>query len=427
MSLDAYKALDLSMGGALAKSLLSEVDREASSTSITLSSRHTASKNRPTFVTPAMSQWFSSSIITVRDAALDEILKGFKDIELARGQKGFLPEAEKERIELDKYREIEKERDRFFANGNVHRLDADLEALTLDYEHKKAQQAQRDAEEWSPWPYTFVLTLLALPEFPLNVAGFLNLGTFITGAMAYALTGAVAVGIGFSSHIIGESTKQYRARFGRGVIWEEKFSHLRYLSLGTVLFVVAMGIVTTVRYIYFKEQLSEAVFGGGSSSPDYMTVFGTVGGNFLIWLIGVGVAYVAHDVVPGYGKLRRRMKKLQAKLDDLYAKELQRRIDQKKAKAQDEENLLVMRENRELANRPDYAEARNKFDQFRAVDATIEAIFGAYRSRLGEKIRAGKAAVEFCYVEIELPRRDITRKIDFPTYELQRMELRYGG
>lgn len=425
MSLDAYKGLDLSLNGPLAQSLLSEVDREAGSTSISLASRHTATKNRPSFVTPVMSQWFSSNLAGIRDGALEEALKPLKDIELGKGQKGFLLEAEKERVEREKYRNIEDERDRFFANAKIHRLEEDLDRMTREYEHMKGRQAGRDAEEWHPWLYTLVLMVLALPEFPLNETSFIHLGPFITPAMAYALTAAVAAGIAFSSHIVGESVKQWRARFGMGVPREERFTHSRYLGLGTILFLVAMGIVTTVRYIYFKEQLDEVMFGGGGS-PDYMTVFGTVGGNFLIWLIGVGVAYVAHDVLPGFGKLRRAVNKTRGELDRLYVKGLQESIDQKKAKAQEEENMLDMREDRELRNRPDYIDARKTFEQLRAVDTKVEALLGTYRSRLGEKVRAGKTAVEFYYDDIELPRRNTAKKIDFGAYELLRMELRYG-
>ncbi|WP_398470219.1 hypothetical protein [Tardiphaga sp.] len=425
MSLQEYDQLDLSYDGALARMLIDNAPKEAAQGSISLSGEHNSDDGRPPYLTPAMQLWYRRVVASVRGPALQQLRSEFSAIDLGKGQRGFLIESERDRIERRKFEEITKERENYFTDEKVKRLSAELEDAKHAYEQMKAANGGDDANEWTTKVYIGLLGLFALPELPLNFESFSKF-PIITPAIAAALVVIVAVGIAFSSHIVGTTIKQWGELFGGHVGSRDKMKSVRFLALGLSLFTIAMGIVITGRSLLFQEDIQrKLVVGEPLSYADYMAFGFSIGGNILIWFLGVVLAYVAHSHIPGFGLKQKIVKNLQEQVSAMYERDLQHRKAQHISSAQKALGNLEQLEVRQLRSRPDYVAARSGFEALRKIDNRVLALLEEYRASLvsaGE----GRSKLEFIVEDINNLSDDKRLRIDISAYEQMKLRLPYA-
>ena len=426
MSSKAYESIDLSHEGAVAGRLFDQVDKEAAQSPISLSSEDQADPVHPAFLTPAMQVWYKSEIAPLRGPALDEIEASFKSIDLGKGQFGFLLEAERDRLTKRKFAAWRSERDQFFADGKAAATAVALDEKLYEYEAMKAANGGDEAREWPASRYLAAYVLLALPEVPLNFESFMQVPA-VTPAIALALTLIAAAGIGFSSHVCGVVFRQWGERFGGNVGRKERLSSARFLSLGWLVFAVSMGVVGWGRTLLFREEIErKLMIGDALGFSDYVGLGGSLGGNFLIWGLGVLVAYMAHSPIPGFGDMKKDVDRLRAKLDDFYGRELQPRVQTHLNAAAKDIVQFERLEARSLRTRPEYVAARRQFEVFKSVDSRVVSILDLYRARLASKIREGQLKSTFVIGEIARPSPDMRVEIEVEGYEQKRFHLPYA-
>ena len=426
MTIEAYRALNLSLDGSVSRLLLSQADREAKSGRIALTAEHEADHALPGLLTPAMKTWYRSEIEPYRSAALQEVLSACHAITLGKGQRGFLIENELGKLTATRNKQILDEREQFYNQKSIQKLSSDLEEKTRDYEDMRARNGGEDAHEWSKPLYFVLLCGLAAPEFPLNLESFMRING-VTPAIAVAITLCVALSIGVSSHIMGESLKQWSERFGGHVSRKERSKNLRFLSIGITLIFIAIGFVTWARWLLFQDVLQRKLLTGqGLDLSDYLTAVGSVAGNVLIWLLGTAFAFMAHSPIPDFGRKKRELQKLEAKLQKAHTRLLKDRVDRHLSRAQRDSELLRVRVSRELNNRPDYAAARARFEEMKAIDGRVLAILEAYRTLLLDRARDLGAEPVFSVDDLSLPTKSIARDIDGGAYEQKRLVLGYA-
>jgi hypothetical protein len=407
--------------------LFGQVQGEAQSNEpLDLTGLYNADDSRPPYLTPVMHRWYLRHVPRTRGPALQEIRGSFAAIELGKGQRGFLLESERDRIEREKNAEIEKERDRYFLDKDVQDTGKDLDEAREVYEQAKAENGGQDANEWSPIAYCVFLTVLAIPEFPLNFQSLMSFFSTVP-ILAVILALVIAGGIWFSSHIVGTTIKQWGELFGGHVPQRDKMRAGRYLSIGILLFIGAMCLVYFPRSYLFRAAIErKIVLGEPVLFSDYMGMLVSVGGNFLLWLIGVGVAYVAHSHVPEFGAKQRRYNRLKKKVLASYERELQHRKDRHISKAQKDQSNLTQLEARQLKNRPDYLRARSLFEELRKVDNAVLAILEEYRGRLVETAKASDHVLIFKMDDINSVTENKQVKIDSSTYLQLKLRLPYA-
>jgi hypothetical protein len=151
----------------------------------------------------------------------------------------------------------------------------------------------------------------------------------------------------------------------------------------------------------------------------------SVGGNVLIWTLGVAVAYIAHSHIPGFGAKQKLVKTLQDRVSAMHAKDLQHRSDRHISKAQHDLTNLTQLEARQLRGRPDYVVARARFEELRKIDNQVLAVLGEYRSLLADEVRR-RGGSSFEIEEIDSLSRDMRKQIDLSAFEHLKLRLPYA-
>jgi hypothetical protein len=411
----------------IVSALFNQAQAECRSTeSIALTGEYNADDARPPLLTSTMNRWYRQHIASTRGPALQEVRNTFSAIDLGKGQRAFLIESEKDRIERENFQQIAKERDQYFSSKYVQDKSKELVEARDAYEQMKSDNGGDDANEWSAFTYILILTLLAIPELPLNFQSLLSFFSTVP-AIAAVLALVIAIGIAFSSHIIGMTVKQWGELFGGHAQRRDKMRAARFLALGIMFFTIAMGLVYFPRSSLFRAALDrKIVLGELITFSDYMGLLVSVGGNVLIWLIGVGVAYVAHSHIPGFGAKQRLLSKLQKEVGGTYEKELQHRKNQHISRAQKDLSNITQLESRQLKNRPDYVAARSLFEEFRKTDNIVLAILEEYRGRLVEYSRTNGNKLTFLLDDINSITEDKQVKIDSSAYLQMKLRLPYA-
>lgn len=428
MSLRDYKALESRLGwdNSIAQELLGVVDQEAVSIELPITGEYNSDAALPPHLTPQMLTWYRKHVATIRGTALQEIRSLFSAIDLGQGQRGFLPEHEYDQISRQKFQQMEHERGIYFSGETVKTKSRTLDEARAQYEQMKMEHGREDANEWAPWIYVTVLTVLAIPELPLN---FQSLLTFFATVpvIAVVLAIAIAVGIATSSHIVGTVIKQWGELFGGQVGRRDKMRAARYFALGILLVLVAMALVYFPRTSIFQAALErKRALNETLTLTDYTGLLVSVGGNFLIWLIGVVVAYVAHSHIPGLGAAQRRMLRAQTEVSKLF-RELERRNIRHSSRAQQDSANIRTIESRQLRNLPAYVRARSEFEELRGVDNGVVAILEEYRKRLIET-RRGPSHQQIIFIcdDIHSLTEDKQVKITSSAYQLLKLRLPYA-
>lgn len=426
MSLAAYQAMDLSPSGALAAELHEKAAAEAAQERLTLNAEHLADESRPAFFTQEMQVWYRSHIVGHRKPALQELRTRFQAIELGKGQSAALIEAERDRITRSKFEQWTHERTQFFNNGVATALADELEEKERRYEQIKAENGGEDAHTWPKSRLYLILGLLALPEIPLNFESFAKVPG-ITPAIASVLVLIVALAIATSSHIFGICIRQWGELFGGHVSATEKNRSRRYLAIGSVIFTFAMAMVTWGRSLLFGEQLQRKILIGEALTPsDYVAFGGSVAGNVVIWLLGIYFTYAASSHIPGFGELRSELEAIKARLQKMFTRDLQPRVDRHLNAAQKELKALDSLESRSMRSLPAYAAARTDFEDFCKVDNRVLAIAEAYRALLLAAARQRGHTLVFVIEDLTRQSLTLQTELDVETVAQKKLALPYA-
>ena len=109
-----------------------------------------------------------------RARLLNEVLEDLQSQAGRKGQKPFLLEIERDRIEMRKYEAIQTERDTFMLRKDAADTYAELKDKEEQYNLMKADYG-RDAQRWTPILYWVVLFIFMIPEFMINWKSFLKI------------------------------------------------------------------------------------------------------------------------------------------------------------------------------------------------------------------------------------------------------------
>lgn len=410
MSLDEYRALDLTPGGALARDLQTRLDAEARMGLVTLSAPSGADMDGPPKFTPGMAAWYQHHVAAPRRGALAEIRSAFEGEEIGSGQRGFLAEAETDRVEQKKQAGLRTERDAFFQRREIRDLHAGFETARAEYDRKRAEHG-REAVRFGPIVYFVTLALIALAlEAPLNFESFLKIDyytpAFATGSFLF-----VAVALAASGHIIGSVLKQKGERFGGNVPQRVKSDSRIQLAIAGVLALLALGLVAYSRKYLLDEAVARSLALGETVGIGvYLAAMGVMIANVGVFVLSIWYAYAKHDAVPGFAELRRQVEGLGRRLTRRYRRDLEGRQQQRILQAQREAEQVARREVEQARLSRHHARHRGAFDELRRVDARVLAMLEDYRNRLvGEARRAG---IETRFVFEDLARGDVATRTE---------------
>lgn len=389
-----YGNLSLEISGTLARELLAQAQEEASQTDIRLTSEHYANVDNPSNCTPRMAAWYQRHIAALRRAAIADVRADFDKSKYGQGVSGFFYEFERDRIEAEKFTNIRTEREAFQADNAAIQLIEEYNSVRADYESKKADKG-RDALEWRPVTYWLALTLVGVIEAFINWESFLRIPNF-TPFFATGLVVLVAIAFMWSSHIVGRIIKQYRELLGGYVAATDRWSTWRELSIGVVLFLLAMGAVVWGRWFFLSDViLRRQALGETSGLTDYIEFSGSILGNLIVYFVGVVWAYWKHDAVPGFAELRRRLGKLQVRQTAMFRKLLQGRTQRHILNERRKQEELLRRDGEQRSQLRNYTQLRPNADFLLQKDAQVTSILTEYRSRLIDAQRSGSQSYEF--------------------------------
>lgn len=231
------------------------------------------------------------------------------------------------------------------------------------YEEKYAENNQRLATTWGTHPlYAAAMLLIGAAEWLINYDTFF--GFFQVPAIAAGTTIVLALLLAFAAHGHGTLLKQWSHRFGRHRAPAERRGDWRLLALATVSLLIVLAAAGGSRYAAAMRALSSQpqfnILGAEAAITvdPLRDVLLSLLANVAAWLVGVFMAYVAHDSDPDYmeatherGRARRlfnrRRASVERELDSIrarYAKQIGEKANAAKTRARgvaDERNLLL--------------------------------------------------------------------------------------
>lgn len=425
MSLEAYRALPLGPDGPLARALEARLADEAGQAAIPVSPVHGADVDGPAGLTPAMGAWYRHHVAPARRTALAEVRAAFEAETLA-GNRGFLAEAELDRIEAAKHAALRTERETFFQRKAIQDLHARLAEVGASYERKRAEHG-RDARPWEPVIYFITLALIALAlEAPLNFESFLRIDyytpAFATGSFLF-----VAVALAASGHIIGTLAKQKAARFGGDVPGRVRSDSRIQLVIAIVLALLALGLVGYSRKYLLDEAVARSLALGESVGWGvYLAAIGVMIANVGVFVLSIWYAYARHDAVPDFAEERREMEGLRRRVARHYRRDLEGRARQRILQAGREAEAVSRREAEQARLSRNHARHRALFEELLALDARVLALLEDYRSRLVAGARRSGAEPRF--VTDDLARGDVSTRVEATGegYLAERLRLRFA-
>lgn len=173
------------------------------------------------------------------------------------------------------------------------------------YEEKFAENNQRLAMTWGYHPlYVLAMLCIGATEWLINYDTFF--GFFQVPAIAAGTTIVLALLLAFSAHGHGTLLKQWSHRFGRHRTPIERRGDWRLFALATVSLLVVLAAAGGSRYAAAMRALqSQPQFNILGAEAVIIVdplrdVLLSLLANVAAWLVGVFLAYVAHDADPDY-------------------------------------------------------------------------------------------------------------------------------
>jgi hypothetical protein len=377
MSVEEYLRFDVSDASDFRRRLLGQIDDECESNALYISG-----EDDPVGVnlTSAMKDWVLSNIANRRGPAIQEITQRFA-IERVGRINGFLLEARVDEIERGKYAAIKTQTGAFYSSGQIQALMRELEEARNRYEAMQAEEGGREPTIRNWYYSSGIMLFVLLSEALINFQSFMSLGLF--EYMAFGLTMLVAGMIAFAAHNHGTTIKQWKATFGGGVDDTHRRTAAFIFNLASAGVAIALGVVAWGRYSLITPIIEREILSGENAS--FWTYFwqlgASLGGNVIVYVIGVLLAYFAHDRRPGFAELKVKMDDLQSQFDSARSKILSSRI-QKEIFRANQEIVIARQSEGALRQSKGYQENRNLFEKIRGKDSQILGLLNEYRRTL---------------------------------------------
>jgi hypothetical protein len=422
-----YLEISFDLDSAAAKDLFARLNEESTHSTIPLTPLY-SSEALPPYFTPNMASWYKYFVQPYRTRLLNDVTEELQAQSGRRGQKPFILEIERDRIEMRKYDAIQTERDAFMLRKDAANIYAELSDKSDQYNLIKSDHG-RDAKRWTPVLYWVVLFIFMVPEFMINWESFLKIPVLMnTPALVLGSVLLVAAFFAFSSDRIGMVLKQRQDRFGGGVsATERRKSHFE-LWLGLVLFLIGMGIVVWGRYMLITDIIREKSIlkGEGFGSEEMLLFAGALLGNIGVWLAGVLWSFVKHDSVPEFSELQASVEKLRSEMSRIYNKHLTSRNQRHILAAQKLMEQLDKSDKAQQARATGSQDARQLFNSLRNKDDEALALLEEYRSRLVSKIKSQSRHVVFLIDDISKADLNIREEMLPDVYGSSSLQFRYA-
>ena len=110
--------------------------------------------------------------------------------------------------------------------------------------------------------------------------------------------------------------KQWRERLGGGISRTERRKNAAlFFGIAFPLFFLAFAYVVYARWALLSDvMLRKSQMTGEDVGVWELVLFaGTLIGNIIVYVMGIGWSYSRHDAIPGFSELRRRVELLQGK------------------------------------------------------------------------------------------------------------------
>ncbi|MBB4953895.1 uncharacterized membrane protein (DUF485 family) [Agrobacterium vitis] len=419
---ETYRAIDLSPDGEVVGKLLAGLPEETSAEHIRLTD-HVG--ELPAGLTPQMASWYRIYIAGPRGQALDgtaAILGVNDDQKRTRGVflERTISQEQDRRIDLKRQAQKSSREKRKSDYDRLDEVKHEYAKAKVDYDELRSRHG-REAKLTPIW-YIPLLILIGIAEMLINFESFSSIKAF-TPAIALGVTAVVGFGIAYASHMHGTVIRQLEARFGAHRRDGDRASAAWMLTMGFFILFVVLGLVWYARNSLLSEQLLEnAVIGGEAPSALFM-IGGSMLGNVLVWLIGIVIAFIAHDEDHNFPlSLKHKMaseKKMYA-LHDKINQPLKRDFERIDAQCDKEIGQARNKQN-SMSSDKSFAEGRAQFAKVVEQDTKVVAALELYRMQLTNGLKGKR-------VKIELPPEieDVEDKsLDAVQYAAHPISLKY--
>jgi hypothetical protein len=238
--------------------------------------------------TAMLSEW--SALRLSFDSALQpsrEKINAVRDLE---SKKAAIEKKTNERVEdaIDK------------ATENKAYVDSKLEKEKADQHFEKKYQGEggRPVNTFGrSWLYFLILLGITSIEWLINYTAFF--AWTAVPAIAAGFTIGMALAVALAAHVHGEYLKQRNSRFGPAS--DTKGRDIAFLTLATLGLIVAIVVAGWARYSLAMHNIGAGgpVIDVGGDVPNAINpmtdVYFSMGINMIVWLVGLVVAFMAHD------------------------------------------------------------------------------------------------------------------------------------
>lgn len=392
---ETYRAIDLSPDGEVVGKLLAGLPDETSADHIRLTD-HVG--ELPAGITPQMASWYRTYIAGPRGQALEATatILGVNDDQ--RRTRGVFLErtiSQEQDRRLNLKRQAQKS-SREKRKSDYDRLDEaryEFAKAKVDYDELRSRHG-REAKLTPIW-YLPLLLVIGIAEMLINFESFSSIRAF-TPAIALGVTAVVGFGIAYASHMHGTVIRQLESRFGAHRRDGERASAAWMLTMGFLILSVVLGLVWYARNSLLAEQLLErAVIGGEAPSALFM-IGGSMLGNVLVWLVGIVIAFIAHDEDHNFPlALNHKItseKKMYA-LHDKINRPLKQDFERIDAQC-DKEIEQARNKQNSMSSDKEFTEGRTQFAKVMEQDAKVVAALELYRMKLTNGLKGKRVKIE---------------------------------
>jgi uncharacterized integral membrane protein len=273
-----------------------------------------------------------------------------------------------------------------------------------DYDELRARHG-REARATPLWYYP-AIGLIGIFEAMINFESFTAIKMF-TPAIALGVTVIVAIAIASASHMYGTVIRQLESRFGAHRKDGDRASSIWMLVIGFLILAAVLLLVFYARNSLLAEQLLEnSVIGGDAPSALFM-IGGSMIGNVLVWLLGVAIAFLAHDEDHNYPDALKHKIKAEKKMYALHQRihqPLKREFEKIDATCE-KEISQARNKHASLSSDKEFSAGRTLLAKISEQDTRVIAALEHYRMQLTSKLKGTRAQFEV-QPEIESPEAD---------------------
>ncbi len=377
-AVQAYIDLDLSPGSPAVEALMSRAAQEGSQREITITTE--GDSNAPSEgLTQGMLAWYQTHIATVRTSAISATEGLAGEIKLGKATPGQL-----ERVKVDEAkRNLARRRADIlsrFRNENAKDIES-LEDTEREHNDIRIAEGGRDAKvpnhfiEWG-----ILLPLIMLPEALLNFESFRRAPIIQSDFQALGVTIIVGIGIAIAAHLIGRFIRQF-SFYMRSDDERSNRAGWPLWSIGIVLLTVALGVVAYARYQYLIPLAEEAIILGRAPPNILGQTAGLLGGNLVVFLIGVGLTFMLHDQNPEFSDKARKLAKISNKVERLRKRQVTMKLRDIERRFK-EDTEAVQRVTQQMTSQPGFSNLRSNVNAIQGKDLQVLGVISQYKQAL---------------------------------------------